>query len=169
MHSEITAIFATDCDMGFGYRGGLPWRVSEDLAHFKQATAGGILVMGRATWESMPQKRITRDRTCIIVSRTHRSFSHGALRAQSLPEALRMASRLEPAECFVIGGASLIQECLDAGVASRVLWSQIHGTYACDVRLPGAERLLERYVHDSSEARDGFVLHRYVVRRPSPS
>ena len=32
----------------------LPWHLPQDLQHFKETTAGGVVVMGRKTWDSIP-------------------------------------------------------------------------------------------------------------------
>ena len=39
-----------------GDHGTLPWRLPEDLARFRALTMGSTVVMGRATWESLPAR-----------------------------------------------------------------------------------------------------------------
>ncbi|MGV8965393.1 MAG: dihydrofolate reductase [Cellulomonas sp.] len=39
-----------------GRRGALPWHLPEDLAHFRSVTTGRPVIMGRATWESLPPR-----------------------------------------------------------------------------------------------------------------
>ncbi len=39
-----------------GAEGGMPWYVPEDLAHFKETTQGAPVVMGRKTWDSLPER-----------------------------------------------------------------------------------------------------------------
>jgi dihydrofolate reductase len=41
---------ARNHDYLIGLNGGIPWKVPEDRAYFKETTAGGVLVMGRYTW-----------------------------------------------------------------------------------------------------------------------
>ena len=54
---------------GIGIETGLPWKLSGDLKHFKQVTSGGIVVMGRKTWESIPENhRPLPNRINIIIS-----------------------------------------------------------------------------------------------------
>jgi dihydrofolate reductase len=55
-----------------GRGGQLPWRLPEDLAWFKEATQGGILVMGRKTWESIG--RPLPGRETFVLSRTPREI-----------------------------------------------------------------------------------------------
>lgn len=57
----LSMIFACDEKGAIGKEGDLPWRQSSDLQHFKRATLGKTVVMGRKTWESLgrplPQRR----------------------------------------------------------------------------------------------------------------
>ena len=53
-----------------GKQGQLPWHLPEDLAHFKRTTLGQPVVMGRVTWESLPEKfRPLPGRSNVVVSR----------------------------------------------------------------------------------------------------
>jgi dihydrofolate reductase len=49
----MIAIFAADNEWGIGTGGRLPWRLPGDLAYFKERTLGGVIVMGRRTFESI--------------------------------------------------------------------------------------------------------------------
>ena len=53
---DIHIIWAQDRDGGIGAMNKLPWHISEDLKNFKSITLGGVVVMGRKTWESLPIK-----------------------------------------------------------------------------------------------------------------
>ncbi|MCH1616066.1 MAG: dihydrofolate reductase [Candidatus Poseidonia sp.] len=57
----LSMIFACDERGAIGKEGGLPWRQSTDLQHFKRVTLGKTVVMGRKTWQSLgralPQRR----------------------------------------------------------------------------------------------------------------
>jgi dihydrofolate reductase len=44
-----------------GDKGKLAWKCPEDMAHFKETTAGGICVMGRKTYQGLPRPRVVRD------------------------------------------------------------------------------------------------------------
>ena len=51
----LRAIFATDQKRGFGYKGRLPWpRIREDMKLFREITSTGAVVMGKATYMSLP-------------------------------------------------------------------------------------------------------------------
>lgn len=68
---RLGAIWAQTIDGVIGRDGVMPWHVPEDLAHFKEATAGKPVIMGRRTWESLPDTyKPLPGRTNIVVSRS---------------------------------------------------------------------------------------------------
>lgn len=111
-----------------GDRGGLPWRIPEDLRHFKEVTLGHAVIMGRRTHASIG--RPLPDRRNIVVSRTADGFD-GCERATSLEEAIAMA-RATDAEPRIIGGAMLYEEALP--LVTRVLLTEIHREVEGDTR-----------------------------------
>ncbi len=77
-----------------GRDGGLPWRLPEDLAHFREVTMGHPVVMGRRTWESLPERfRPLPGRRNVVVTRSSDWNAEGAERAGSLDEALELLVR----------------------------------------------------------------------------
>lgn len=82
-----------------GRAGGIPWRLPEDQARFKELTLGHTVVMGRLTWESLPSKvRPLPSRRNVVVTRQADYVAEGATVAGSLDEALT------DNETWVIGG-----------------------------------------------------------------
>jgi dihydrofolate reductase len=94
-----------------GRDGGIPWRIAEDVARFKALTTGHAVVMGRRTWESIPERyRPLPERRNIVVTRNPDWSAEGAERAGSLDEALQL---LEGAsQAYVIGGAEIYAAAL---------------------------------------------------------
>lgn len=75
-----------------GRDGGLPWRLPEDMAHFRQVTNGRPVIMGRRTWESLPARfRPLPGRRTIVLTRQPDYQAPGAELAGSLPDAIRLA------------------------------------------------------------------------------
>jgi dihydrofolate reductase len=84
----------------------IPWRLPEDVAHFRSLTMGHAVVMGRRTWDSIPDRfRPLPGRRNVVVTRNPDWQADGADRAASLEDALRVAGGSE--EVFVIGGAEI--------------------------------------------------------------
>lgn len=97
-----------------GTEGRLPWRLPGDMKHFTDLTKGKPVVMGRKTWESIPEKRRPlEERTNIVITRDEHYSAPGALVCHSLDEALRVASASPGgSETMVIGGGEIYREAL---------------------------------------------------------
>lgn len=89
----------------------MPWHIPEDLAFFKQATLGRPVVMGRATWDSIPERfRPLPGRRNIVCTRDPDWSAVGAERAGSVAEALEMAGP----DAAVMGGGQIYAAAIDA-------------------------------------------------------
>jgi dihydrofolate reductase len=88
----------------------IPWRIPEDMRRFREVTTGHAVVMGRRTWDSLPDRfRPLPDRRNIVLTRSASWQADGAERAGSLEEALSLAG----AGCiYVIGGAEIYAAAL---------------------------------------------------------
>ncbi|HUF01465.1 MAG TPA: dihydrofolate reductase [Gaiellaceae bacterium] len=94
-----------------GRDGTIPWRIPEDVARFKALTTGHAVVMGRRTWESIPDRfRPLPQRRNVVVTRSPGWSAEGAERAGSLEDALHLLEG-EP-RVFVIGGAEIYAAAL---------------------------------------------------------
>lgn len=90
---------------------GIPWRLPEDLARFKELTMGHTVIMGRLTWESLPASvRPLPGRRNVVVSRQDDYHADGAEVVSDLQDA-----PLDDA--WVIGGAQIYGLALP--IASR--------------------------------------------------
>lgn len=115
MTARIGLVWAEAAGGVIGARGGMPWHVPEDLAHFKDVTAGAPVVMGRRTWESLPERfRPLPGRRNIVVTRTDGWSAPGAERAASLDAAVSRAADAAPEWIWIIGGGELFRESIDS-------------------------------------------------------
>ncbi len=103
-----------------GKDGTLPWRIPEDLQHFKATTMGHAIIMGRKTHASIG--RPLAGRRNIVVSRTADGFE-GCEKATSLEKAIALA-RTTDDEPRIIGGAALYEAALP--LATRVFLTEVH-------------------------------------------
>lgn len=91
-----------------GAEGGMPWYVPEDLAHFKETTQGAPVVMGRKTWDSLPERfRPLPGRDNIVVTRQQDWTAEGARRASTVSEAVRGQEKV-----WIIGGAEIFRQVI---------------------------------------------------------
>ncbi|OON80086.1 dihydrofolate reductase [Streptomyces tsukubensis] len=115
---NVGLIWAQTLDGVIGAGNAIPWRLPEDMAHFKATTLGHPVVMGRRTWDSLPPRfRPLPGRRNIVVTRDPRWASDGAERAGSVTEALELVSEpsepAAPAEAWVIGGGEIYRAALE--------------------------------------------------------
>ncbi|UUZ58733.1 dihydrofolate reductase [Nocardioides sp. B-3] len=106
---RLTLVAAYADGRVIGDDGSIPWHISEDFAHFKAVTMGGVLLMGRATRDSIG--RPLPGRTTIVLTRSTTRSAEGALVAHSLDVAPALAATLD-GETFVVGGAQIYELAL---------------------------------------------------------
>ena len=155
---RIYLVVAIASNGAIGLNGALPWRLPEDLKHFKRVTLGHPIVMGRRTWESLGKPLPGREN--IVVSRTPGFEASGARVAASLEAAIALC-RDAPVVC-VIGGSSLFAEAM--AIADGLVITEIHKDYPGDTFFPpwdrSAWRITEKEEHTSSEGvRFDFILY----------
>lgn len=163
MTSRLTIIVATDANNGIGIRNTLPWRLPEDLAHFKRTTSGHAIIMGRKTFESigrpLPQRRN------IVITR-NADWRHDGV--ESAPSLAAAAALVGDAEAFIIGGAEIYAAAQD--LVQRLIVTEIRHSFDCDAFYPARDPLqwqeISRENHHSEA--NGFD-YAFVVyqRRPA--
>lgn len=128
-------IWAEAADGVIGADGGIPWHVPEDGAHFRTVTMGAPVVMGRRTWDSLPDRfRPLPGRRNIVVTRQDAWSADGAQRAASLDEALALAG---DGTVWVIGGGQLYREAV--GTADVLEVTELDLVVPGDAYAPGRE------------------------------
>ena len=102
MAMTVGLIWAQSPSGVIGRDGGIPWRLPEDQARFKDLTMGHTVIMGRLTWETLPASvRPLPGRRNVVVTRQADYMADGATVVGSLEQALT------DDETWVIGGAQI--------------------------------------------------------------
>lgn len=125
-------VLATDANGGIGNKGGLPWpHDPEDMKRFAQITKGGVVIMGRKTYESLPpSRRPLPGRVNIVLSSTQ---IKEAIVCKTLDEALQLAwSEHKDKKVFVIGGVRVFEEGIEHPALHMVHWTLFHHLFPCD-------------------------------------
>jgi dihydrofolate reductase len=112
----------------------LPWRLPDEMAHFRRVTMGKPVVMGRRTWESL--RKPLAGRANIVVTHQQGYRADGALVVHSFAQALEAAGDAE--EICVIGGSTLYGEVLP--LADMIYLTEVDADVEGDTRFPHFER-----------------------------
>ena len=127
----VSLIWAQAANGVIGRDGTLPWHLPEDLQLFKRVTMGSTVVMGRATWESLPAPvRPLPGRRNVVLTRQVGWSAPGAEAAADLHAALAAAD----GDVWVIGGASVYADAL--AHAETIVRTDIDGAYDGDAVAP---------------------------------
>src|SRR5258708_19754763 len=87
--TSVGLIWAQSSSGVIGRDGGIPWRLPEDQARFKELTMGRTVVMGRLTWESLPARvRPLPGRKNVVLTRQADYMAEGAHVVPTLQDAL---------------------------------------------------------------------------------
>ncbi|KAL3232660.1 Dihydrofolate reductase [Nakaseomyces bracarensis] len=132
--SKIPVVGVVACllpDLGIGFQGALPWRLSKEMKYFREVTTStfnpskrNVVIMGRKTWESIPSRfRPLPNRINVVVSR---SFECGPLKkiddavyhSNSLVDCITelrtsFAQDNNIERIYLIGGGEIYKQCLD--------------------------------------------------------
>ena len=120
-----------------GRANAIPWRIPEDMERFRSVTMGHPVVMGRKTWDSLPERfRPLPGRRNVVVTRNPEWHGEGAERAGSLDEALRLVDGAE--RVFVIGGGELYADALPR--ADELLLTEVEADVEGDTWFPTWQR-----------------------------
>jgi dihydrofolate reductase len=147
----ITLIAAMDEDRLIGRGSELPWRLPEEMKHFRQTTMGSAVIMGRATWQSMTGKRpYLEGRVNFVV--THRpeewrkkladagfDKTFGPHFVDTIELAVARAKREFPEfveNIFILGGEQIFKLALRRNLAERMILSHVKGKHIGDVCFP---------------------------------
>ena len=109
MLSIIACISQTN--RAIGYQNRLLYHIKSDLTRFRELTTGHAIIMGRKTYESLPNGALPHRRN-IVVSRSIKEME-GCEVYPNLDEALKAAEG-KTEETFIIGGESIYRQSLPA-------------------------------------------------------
>ena len=130
---RLNLIFASARNGVIGNQGTLPWRLPEDMAHFKRTTLGCPVIMGRKTWDSLPPKfRPLPGRLNVVITRQADWQASGALRADSLVQAMALCPA--DSDVWVIGGAEIYALALP--LAASAIVTHIEADFEGDAYAP---------------------------------
>lgn len=170
--TNFDIVVAADENRGIARDGDLPWRLPADLKHFKRTTTDttdpqkrNAVVMGRKTWESVPEKyRPLPGRLNVVLSRRDDyELPEGVWLAGSIDDALaRLGAAADIESVFVVGGGAVYTEAIAMAACRHVIITRIAASFDCDTFFPelGDDYALETVL---DEGRDNDLAYRIEV------
>ncbi len=155
-----------------GRAGGLPWHIRSDLKQFKAITEFKPIIMGSATWDSLPRKPLP-NRLNLVLSRDAKFEAEGGIVCSSLFEALDIAREHAiddgAEEICVIGGANVFAQVLPK--ADRIYVTRVHAEVEGDAHFPAIDpaawRVAREEAHEKADGDDyAFTLTVYERVKP---
>ena len=156
---SLSLIFASSSNGVIGENNQLPRHLPEDLAHFKKLTMGQVVLMGRKTWESIPQQfRPLPGRPNWVLTRQANWSDAGARRFTELSEAMAAFDREHPSgELWVIGGAQIYAQAIDH--ASRIELTLVEKTCSGEALAPKIDSNWVTMSRETHTAKNGLIYH----------
>jgi dihydrofolate reductase len=154
---SVTLIAAVANNGAIGKDGKLPWHLPEDLKRFRDLTTGKVVVMGRKTWESLPEKfRPLPKRTNVVITRQAGYVVPEGVRVFSgVPEAV---AAFADQAVMVIGGSQIYAETMPVADALEI--TQVDQTVEGDAFFPAIDPAL--WKEDARETHAGFDFVTYT-------
>lgn len=160
---------------GIGFRGGLPWKLPDDMARFKRLTIGdgnNAVVMGKNTWLSL-SKRPLPERRNLILSKSlsfdynknhNKDLDHPDINVFSgIPDLRNFCRESEFDDVWVIGGGDIYSDFLSPyGNINCIYATEIDNEYNCDVHFPKIPSMFSP-IWKSDSKHEGDVTYSYVV------
>jgi len=141
-------VATTECG-GIGNKNRLPWnKLSKDIRFFKEITTfseygkKNVVIMGRKTWESIPEKfRPLSNRINIIISsKLELKVPECVFKAKDFKSMVDICKKLEKEnktdKFFIIGGSSVYKEAMENGVVDRIFLTKVLKEFECDAFFP---------------------------------
>lgn len=135
----MNLIAAADENWGIGKDGGLLVHLPGDLRYFKEKTKGKVVVMGRATLESLPGGKPLPERTNIVLTSDTSFQKDGCIISHSMEQLLEECAKYDPEEVMIIGGEQvymqLIRQC------ERLFITKIFAGFNADKHLMNIDKM----------------------------
>ena len=130
----MNIIVAVDENWAIGNKGDLLVRIPNDQKMFRMETTGKVVVLGRKTLDTFPQKQPLPNRTNIILSHNPKYTVKDAVVVHSMEELLEELRKYPSEDVYIIGGDSVYQQMLPYCNVAHVTW--IEHTYEADSYFP---------------------------------
>lgn len=180
---NFALIVAADDKGGIGKNGTIPWHLPHDLHRFKLVTQNHIVIMGRKTWESIPEKhRPLPDRYNIVLTHDGKyKLPKNVDHINSLEEGLKLAHKYienhskdknsadenpqKNKKIFIIGGGKLFEEAIKHEACHDIWYTQVKGDFNCDTFFPEIPESFKKIANAEGFKENGIEFSFEIYRK----
>lgn len=158
----MNIIAAVDNNWAIGFQGSLLVRIPRDQQMFREMTEGKVIVIGRKTLETFPQKQPLKNRVNIILSRDKKYAVKGAIVVHSIDELMEELKKYDKKDVYAAGGASVYRQLLPHCDTAYI--TKIDYTYQADAYIPRLDAMADWELTADSEEQTYFNLEYYFLK-----
>lgn len=157
----MNLIVAVDENWAIGSKNDLLVRIPADHKFFREETTGKVVVLGRKTLETFPQKQPLKNRTNIILSSNREYQVKDAMVVHSLEELLAELKKYPSEDIYIIGGESIYRQMLPYCDTAHV--TKIDHTYEADAYFPDLDQMKEWTITADSDEQVYFdIIYQFL-------
>ncbi|MHB9055267.1 MAG: dihydrofolate reductase [Paludibacteraceae bacterium] len=131
--SKVSIIAAVADNYAIGKNNKLLWHLPADLKHFKEMTSGHAVVMGKRTFESLPNGPLPNRKNIVLTSIPEGNYSK-YYEAVSLHDAIDLCEKED--EIFIIGGATIFKQAMTFPGVDTMYITWVHADFQADAFFP---------------------------------
>lgn len=158
----MNVIAAVDRNWAIGNKNALLVKIPRDQKLFMEMTEGRVVVMGRKTLESLPQKQPLGNRINIVLSTDKDYKVKGATVVSSLEALFAELEQYECDDIFVIGGENIYRQLLPYCDTAHI--TKIDYAYDADAHFPNLDEMPEWELVADSDEQTYFDLEYYFLK-----
>ena len=152
-------VVSVDRNWAIGKDNKLLVRIPSDMQQFRNLTIGNVVIMGRKTFDSLPNHEPLEGRKNIILTRDENYTARGVEVAHSVDELMDLIADVDTDSVFVIGGATIYEQLLDK--CDEAIITYIDYEYQADTFFPNLEEREEWELVEESDEKTYFDLEYY--------
>ena len=160
----MNMIACVDSNFAIGYKGSLLFNIPDDKKFFRETTLNGVVIMGRKTFESLPDRKPLSNRVNIVLSHTLDKID-GAIVVRSVDEALDKAKLYDESlalnNTYVIGGGEVYKTFLP--YCDAIYLTEVNKrTWPVDAYFPDIHKMKEWKYMETLQGGRHFAVDYYI-------
>ena len=158
----VHIILACTLNGGIGYKNKIPWSIPEDLQLFKDLTLNKTVVMGRKTWDSLPDKvKPLPHRKNVIISKSNLNSNSKSNSNIFYVDSIESALESYP-DGIYIGGAQIYNTLIDKNLVTSANITFVHNSFTCDTFV-NIDKLRNRTHNIVDVKKNDVFTHMYIT------